>query len=304
MFEQILANVNQYVDNHPPDTGYTKQAIKAVVDAANAGQFQDGTNIGVQFLLQFDGKETSEDLVMWHKPEKQMPYIPSWSTDKGADCVDAIRNFKLALVKGENPGDWSEGMWQQWHTKFIPWEERRPLDAILYKIGNRNPHATHGSILISREKMMHTTSKSNAWRVENASWRRSNVVGVCRIFTDEDYKSLIVGGVIESEESDMLDKKNKEEVYEYQHQCKKAGHNPLKSGETWLDMKTGENNGCDGSFGPYMELVTASIQDKHGLPKTGDPDFKTMLKVASEIKGGREDRAALEEIMKIAKGAL
>lgn len=100
--------------------------------------------------------------------------------------------------------------------------------------------------------------------------------------------------IIESEENDMLNINNAEEVYEYQHICKRAGHDPLKPGATWEDMKTGKVNGCDGSYGPYMTDLTKKIQKQHGLTLTGIPDNMTMLKVASDIEGS--DKAAMDKL--------
>lgn len=116
---------------------------------------------------------------------------------------------------------------------------------------------------------------------------------------DVDYS-----GIIESEDNELLNINDKESVYLFQKACQKAGYTMLKSGETWLDMKTGANNGCDGKKGNWTDTVIASIQDKHDLPKTGEVDFMTYGCVVSEINGSEENRAALETIIKTAQGAL
>lgn len=136
-------------------------------------------------------------------------------------------------------------------------------------------------------------------------------VHISKLWETSKWQLVLIGDItslltnIESEENEVI--KQGDEgitVYLFQHACKKAGHDPLKPGETWEDMKTGENNGCDGEFGPHMALVTASVQDKHGLPKTGEVDNLTYGCVVSEINGNEENRAAFEEIIGIAKAAL
>jgi len=161
-----------------------------------------GTKIFTQFALQYDGKETEEDLLLEDltpdQPgtEWQMPYKASFSLDVGGDCIDFCRNLIIMItgemVDGEyeyrNIGNWSEGVYQNYKREFIPWGERRAGDVILYKLSDRNPNATHGSLCIGGGKILQTSSRSNPLRVDDDSWNRDKVVGVCRTLTDEEYE--------------------------------------------------------------------------------------------------------------------
>lgn len=194
--ENLPKLAEAYVKKYPPNTGYTIRAAKAVYDAYKAGKLPPGTNIGVQLALQYDGKEVGGDLISG--PEKQLPYLASYSLDKGADCADFIRNLILLLF-GRNIGDWTEGIYQRNKERQVPWEERREMDVLLNKLSDRNPHATHAMLYIGGGQMLHTTSKSNALRVESDTKYAPSTrtgTGVFRVLTDEEYNSLIVPAIV------------------------------------------------------------------------------------------------------------
>lgn len=118
-----------------------------------------------------------------------------------------------------------------------------------------------------------------------------------------DITSLLTGEpIIESEVEEVIKQGDKgEEVYLLQQMYDKAGYTVLEPGANWADWKLKDENnkpiinGHDASFGPYMALVTADIQDKHGLPKTGEADTMTMLVVASEIKATDDEYVKMLE---------
>jgi hypothetical protein len=90
----------------------------------------------------------------------------------------------------------------------------------------------------------------------------------------------------ESEEEEMV-------VYCFQKAALAAGYAMLKSGAKWLDIVTGENNGCDNSKGSWTKDVIHQVQSKHGLKKSDDIDEKLMNAVMSEV-GGTADLAAYQ----------
>ena len=183
-----------HAKKYPPSTGYTVAAAQAVYDAYKANALPGGTNIGVQFALQFDGTEAGGDLIPG--PERRLPYGASYSMDDENDCMDFIRNVTM-LMTGRNPGDWTEGAYLKNKGKQVPWEERRPMDLLLNKLSDRNEHATHAQFYIGNGLILHTTSKINPLRVDldtKYSAKTRTGTGVFRIFTDEEYKNMTVIG--------------------------------------------------------------------------------------------------------------
>ncbi len=189
---EIFDRAESYAKNQKPFTGYTLNVVQTVRQKVERGEYPDGTNIGVQIALQFDGKETPEDLTL-EIDEKRLPYGASYSLDAANDCMDFYRNIMLMLF-GINPGNWTQGAYGQNKDKQVPWEQRRELDLLLNKLSDRNPDATHAMMQIKQGRMLHTTSKSNPLRVEadtkySATTRTGT--GVFRILNDEQYNALI-----------------------------------------------------------------------------------------------------------------
>jgi cell wall-associated NlpC family hydrolase len=184
---KLMEQAKKYVEKHPPNKGNTLKAMELICTT----DFPKGTNLLIQFALQFDGKMVGGDLVAWDAP--RLPYLASWSLDKGADCADFIRNV-VYIFFNKNIGEYTEAIWQKYHTKEVPWEQRREGDVIGYKFSSRNPHLTHVSLYIGNGKILHTTSQSNPLRVENDSYGKSSRVGVYRVLTDSEYESLICDG--------------------------------------------------------------------------------------------------------------
>jgi hypothetical protein len=168
--------------------------MKAVLEA----ELPAGTNILVQFAMQFTGKEESTDYAHWDKPEIRLPYSNTsrYSLDKSADCS----SFWWAVYKiffDMDIGTRTLKMYSKWHKKFIPWEERRPGDIILYDFKGRN--ASHAAGYIGGGLIQHTTNPKDKMHIEADTYAAKNRVGVFRPASGEQYESLIAEGG-----SDML----------------------------------------------------------------------------------------------------
>lgn len=188
----ILDNAAKNAAEQKPNTGYTSRVIAAVRAKCERGEYPDGTNIGVQIALQFDGKETPEDVTP-EITEKQSPYGASYSMDWDMDCMDFVRNL-CRLLFNFNPGDSTQLAYNKNKGKQVLWEEHREMDLFLNKLSDRNPDATHAMLCIGGGRMLHTTSKSNPLRVESdtkySAATRSGT-GCFRILNDEQYNALI-----------------------------------------------------------------------------------------------------------------
>lgn len=186
--DKLVEQTKAYANKHKPNTGYTIKAMEAVRDTV----YPEDTNIGVQFALQFDGKETVEDLTQWDSPERRLPYKDSRSLDKSSDCSSFWQNF-FDLMFGFDIGTWTEAQWA-WgkrHGRIVKWSERRPLDLIFYNFKSGRT-VSHVAGYIGNGKILHTTSPGNPLRVQSDSYGSDNYVGVVRVLTDDQYNSLIV----------------------------------------------------------------------------------------------------------------
>ena len=269
---QLLEQTEAYIKAHPPNTGYTLNAMKAVLDA----DLPDGTNIGVQFALQFDGKETIDDEVQWDSAERRLPYGDDPSLDDKSDCSSFWRNVILIFFPYLDIGTWTEAIWKKYKTHQVPWEQRRPLDLILYNFkSGRN--VSHVSGYIGNSRILHTTSTSNPLRVDADSYARSKVVGVVRVLTDEEYYSLIIGGV-ESEETDVIQKGDEGIAVEaWQTALVKVGMELPKYG-------------IDSDFGSETETATKAFQTKYGLEVTGIVNSETQAEMTMLLAAGGQGR--------------
>ncbi len=191
----ILDNMAKYAAEQKPNTGYTSKVITAVRGKCERGEYPDGTNVLAQIALQFDGRETPEDLTDIGADEKRSPYGASFSLDGAMDCMDWYRNTILAAY-GFNCGDSTQLAYNKNKGKQVPWEERRELDLYLSKLSNKagHPDATHAMMGIGKPKMLHTTSKSNPLRVEDDtkySVGTRTGTGCFRILSDDQHNASI-----------------------------------------------------------------------------------------------------------------
>lgn len=253
--ETLLKRTAAYVKAHPPDTGYTLSAMRAVLEA----DLPAGTNILVQFAMQFTGKEESTDYAHWDKPEIRLPYSNTYrySLDRSADCS----SFWWAVYKiffDIDIGTRTLVMYDKWHKKFIPWEQRRPGDIILYDFKGRN--ASHAAGYIGGGLIQHTTNPTDKMHIEADTYAAKNRVGVFRPISGEQCQSLIKGG-----ESDMLirmgDKSDLAAMF--QRALISAG------------FKGGMDLALIGEFGSRSAAATKLFQKACGLPETGEVDNMT-----------------------------
>ncbi len=252
---ELLKRTAAYVRAHPPDTGYTMSAMKAVLGA----DLPAGTNILVQFAMQFTGKEEPADRTRWDKPEIRLPYSNTsrYSLDKSADCS----SFWWAVYKiffDIDIGTRTLKMYAKWHRKFIPWEERQPGDIILYDFKGRN--ASHAAGYIGGGLIQHTTNPRDKMHIEADTYAAENRVGVFRPASGEQYGSLITGG-----EKDMLIKTgDKSELAAlFQRALIGAGF----AGDMDPELV--------GQYGSRSAAATKLFQKACGLPETGEVDNAT-----------------------------
>jgi cell wall-associated NlpC family hydrolase len=263
---KLMERTRTYVKAHPPDTNYTISAMQAVL---NAG-YPEGTNILVQFAMQFDGKESAMDFTHWDKPEIKLPYSNTnrYSFDKSMDCS----SFWWAIYKvffDIDIGNRTLVMYSKWHKKFIPWENRRPGDLILYDFKGRN--ASHVAGYLGGGLIQHTTNPKDKMHIEADTYAAKSRVGVFRPTTDEQYQSLLTEG----EQMLYIGSKG-ETVGIWQDRLYDVGH-----GEG-LDMRYREQ------YGTRTANATKAFQRMMKIPETGkvtEYDWAQMaVALANEIK--------------------
>jgi hypothetical protein len=267
---ELLKRTAAYAKAHPPDTGYTVSAMKAVLQAG----LPAGANLLVQFAMQFTGKEESTDYAHWDKPEIRLPYSNTYrySLDRSADCSSfwwAVYN----IFFGVNIGTTTWKMYDKWHRKFIPWEKRRPGDVILYNFKSGRP-VSHAAGYIGGGLIQHTTNPRDKMHIEADTYAAKNRVGVFRPVSGEQYSSLIVGG---QEVTDM--------------NIKKGDKNVDVERVQWALVVLGYTGNMDISligpepFGSNTEKSVIAFQESNGLPVTGvvdDATFSMLLAKAVE----------------------
>ena len=189
----LVKRAKAYVKKHPPDTGYTVKAMETVC----AGKLDAGTNIMVQFALQFDGKETVEDQTQWDTPERRLPYGDARSLDARSDCSSFVQNL-YDLFFGINIGTWTEAQWKKYKSKQVDFKNLRPCDLIFWNF-KKGRNVSHVAMYIGNNKIIHTTSSGNPLRVEASSYSAKSRVGCVRILSDAQYNNLIYGGEVTEE---------------------------------------------------------------------------------------------------------
>lgn len=182
---KLLAHTEEYVRKHPPDTGYTINAMHAVCNTV----YPKDTNLMVQFALQFDGRETIDDLTEWDSAERRLPYGDARSLDYKSDCSSFVENV-YDIFFGFDIGTWTEAIWAKYKNNQVVYNNMRPCDLILWNFkAGRN--VSHVAMYIGDGKIIHTTSPGNPLRVDKVTYASSSRVGCVRILTNEQYNSLL-----------------------------------------------------------------------------------------------------------------
>lgn len=181
----LLKRTEEYVRKHPPDTGYTLKTMQAVCST----EYPKDTNLMVQFALQFDGKDTIEDLTQWDSPERRLPYGDSRSLDYRSDCSSFVQNI-YDIFFGFDIGTWTEAIWAKYKNNQVVYTDMRPCDLMFwnFKVGR---NVSHVAMYIGDGKIIHTTSPGNPLRVDKVTYASSSRVGCIRILTNEQYNSLL-----------------------------------------------------------------------------------------------------------------
>lgn len=182
---KLLTQAEEYVRKHPPNTGYTIKAMKAVCTAA----YPENTNLMVQFALQFDGKETIDDLTQWDSPERRLPYGDSRSLDNKSDCSSFVENV-YDIFFDFDIGTWTEAIWAKYKNNQVEYMALRPCDLIFWNF-KKGRNVSHVALYIGGGKIIHTTSPSNPLRVDKVTYAAASRVGCVRILTNEQYNSLL-----------------------------------------------------------------------------------------------------------------
>ncbi len=186
-YKQLIVQAENYAQKHKPNNGYTVNAMKAICNA----NLPSGTNLMIQFLLQFDGKETIQDLVSTFD-EKRLPYGDNRSMDDESDCSSLMENL-FDIFFGFDIGNYTEAQWKNYKHNKVDFNNLRPCDLIFWNFkASQGRTVSHVAMYIGDGKIFHTTSKSNPARVDNATYSSSSRVGCARVLSDEQYNSLLV----------------------------------------------------------------------------------------------------------------
>ena len=273
---------DDYLRRHPPDTGYTRRVVEQVL----AAQLPNGTHLLCQIALQYDGATAGGDLVA--NTEKRLPYAYSYSLDVSSDCLVFVRNV-IDLLYGRSIGTYTEDAYLRNKNKQVPWADQRPGDLLLWKLGDRNPHATHAALAIGNGLMLHTTSKSNPLRVEKVtkySAASRSGTGCFRVLTQAEWESQIVQPGWAEGDRDMIVMRDprKMVVARLQRRLGALGYDL----GTYKSIIDGKRDGSDGAYGTKTKAAVAQLQKDREVEteNIGAADDVTRLALA-EASAGR-----------------
>jgi peptidoglycan hydrolase-like protein with peptidoglycan-binding domain len=280
--QKLIQSVINWQKSHKPTTGYAENAIRTVCGA----DLPEGTNILIQFALQFDGKETATDYIHWDKPEIRLPYSNTYrySLDQSADCS----SFWWTIYKiffNIDIGNRTLAMYDKWHKKFIPFKDIREGDLILYDFKGRN--ASHVVGYIGNDQILHTTNPTDKMHINTAStYAVKNRVGVFRPLSDEQYKSLLI--VKENNEIMINKDSDSKLIAAFQTDLINTGN----GGKMKLSLV--------GQWGTNTEDAIKEFQRTMKLPVTGVVDAWTMQKM-SDLKVAKSTEPLQTQITTLTK---
>lgn len=293
----IRARRDDYLRRHSIDSGYTRTKVEEVL----AAPLRVGTHLLVEIALQYDGKQLGGDQVA--NAEKQLPYKYSYDLDRSSDCLVFVRNI-VDLMFNRSIGTYTQNAYDRQKDKQVPWADIRPTDLLLFKLSNRNPNATHAALAIGNGLMLHTTSESNALRVEKItkySAASRSGTGCFRILTQAEYESQIVQPGWAEGGTDMSfapGDSRTAQVKQIQTCLVKLGYDLGKWGPN--------KDGIDGGYGDDTAAGVSAFQVDYKVKEvgTGIADEYTLLALAfecSKLTGG--DVSALQAIITADKAA-
>jgi hypothetical protein len=200
--EGLIAQAKDYEANYKPNTGYASAAMAAVC----AADLDPEDYINIEFMLQFDGRETIEDETQWDAAEKRIPYGDSRSLEK-SDCSSFPRNVDDMLWH-RNIGEYTESI-RSWAIKTGRWvgvSKDLPYDAVIAMMepgdlpcwnfkAAKGRNISHIGTYLGNSRILHTTSTGNPMRVDAASYSKSKMIGFVRLYTSEERESLKVKNI-------------------------------------------------------------------------------------------------------------
>jgi len=204
--DNTAANLYMYGEKYLGGDSYTGSIIEAIIN----NDFEVGTNLLIQFALQFDGKEDFSLDQLIHEDEWHLPYSRTYRTnlDQAADCSSFARMTYDAFfgidIGGTTLTQWWEGFGSaedangdKLNVTKITKEELKPEDLEALRPGDliyyQLPNTRHVAMYIGDGMMIHqqnTKEDVNIDPITNYSFKY--IEGIARILTDEQYESLIV----------------------------------------------------------------------------------------------------------------
>jgi hypothetical protein len=232
--EEVLQRVLRY--NAP--AGRTAKAVEKVF----AADYPAGTNLVVQFAKEFIGLPYGDD---------------GMRIDKKADCSQFWINVLYYWFGIKDIGSYTEALYGAKRGKHITEKDIKPICIILYKLSNRNKHATHAAGYLGGGLMGDTRSKLNPFKVRSWNWKKDKITAIVDFLTEEQRASVTVGGIQQPETKENLP-------------MLKIG----SEGAAVIRLQTLLNANSaalkvDGEFGAKTLAAVEKYQQEHGLEKDG-----------------------------------
>ncbi len=191
--DALLQRAIDFANKNKPSSGGWPGYTVAAMTAVCTTNYKSNVNLMVQFAIQFDGLETSEDFTTWGQSEIQLPYSQSQreSLDKSVDCSSFTRAlYRIFFEMGI--GDTAEAQWNNWKKNEITLANARPCDLLFYKSSSRA--ASHVSMHIGNKKIVHTTGNNNGVKIDSETWWDKKYIGIVRVLSDQQYNDLMSDG--------------------------------------------------------------------------------------------------------------
>jgi hypothetical protein len=233
----------------------TGRTIKAF-DKVMSTSYPAGTNLVIEFVKEF----------------KNLPYgDDSKRLDKKADCSQFWINVLYYWFNIDHLGSYTESMYKAKGTEYKSFESAPELSIILYKLSDRNPHATHAAGKISAIEIGDTRSTLNPFMIRNWKWKTDKITRIVDFLTPEQRESVIVkdsGGSKPAETKPVftriLKSKKVKNVYQYRGEDVKTLQKTLKA----KGYNIG-NSDVDGIFGEDTKKAVKAFQKSKKITVDG-----------------------------------
>jgi hypothetical protein len=237
------------------------RVMKAFNKVFVSGVYPVGTNLAIEFIKEFKG----------------MPYGDGgMSLDKKGDCSQSWIDFLYYLFGINTLGSYTESIYNADGKEYKSIDAAPVLSIVLYKLSNRNKHATHAAGKVSSTEIGDTRSVIHPFMIRKyKGWYDGKVTRVVDFLTTEQRESMIVQGTIEDYAKSLpVFKKgvvSSSYVEKMQRLLIKKGFDCGKHGP--------KDDGVDGDFGKDTESAVKAFQKKNGLPETGVCTTETWIKL-------------------------